>query len=526
MHRWAAGAQFEITLYDLPESKAGLLKASPFPRVTVSLGYFDTSVAEVLRGVCETVETTASNDKLVTKITGREAAFFACATTCFNGPLKGDNSYAAALTQLLSLAQKKLPQDFDVTNALIANDLPTDVLSNKLCQGSVLSSIDAIVSQANAEYFICDKRVYVGAPIKNNQVGTAQLDYAVNLAKFDQIVKQTRRSPDCNAPDPPPQIMYKGFNFTVIGDPTIRPGQQLEVKNIDKFTGQEFRIRHVEHSFSSSQGYSCVGVATALVPNGGNARKIDEEIDASAMSAAAAIAGRIRSQGVDSPIVEVAAVKSGADAYVADLYYGQASPGAETQPSINMAVNQQEAQVYPQKPIMSSFAWRKCGLVTPVYPGMKAVLLHNRAQASDAIVSGYIWSKKPDFAPPPNQSGDWWLCLPIDFDATQPPKDDTKAVNDITASNGCRVIELKGFKITVGANGLKSVGNRPSPEDQSVAETCTIAHASGAVITVKNGEIDVQTGSPGSSIKLDSSGITLSDGTLKVQLANGKLAIG
>jgi hypothetical protein len=243
------------------------------------------------------------------------------------------------------------------------------------------------------------------------------------------------------------------------------------------------------------------------------------------MSAAAGIAGRIRAQAVENPIIEIAAVKSPGDAYVANLYYGQAPAGAETQPSVNIAVNQRDAQVYPQKPIMSAFAWRKCGLVTPVYPGMKAVIVHNRSQVSDAIVTGYIWSKQPDFAPPANHSGDWWLCLPIDFDATQPPKDDTKSVNDITASNGCRIIELKGLRITVGADGLKSVGTRPSPEAQDLAESCTIAHASGAVITLKKGEIDVDTGS-GPKLSLSSSGVTLSDGKLQVQLADGKLAIG
>jgi len=511
MHRWAAGAEFEITLYDLPESKAKLLKASPFARVTVSLGYFDTSVAEVLHGVCETVDTSAASEKLVTKITGRESAFFACATTCFVGPLKGDNSFADAITNLFAIAKEKLPNDFDDKTALVTNDpndLPPGKLSNKACQGSILNSIDAIVAQANAEFFFVDKRLYVGAPVKNDKVAPAQLDYAVNLAKFDPIIKQVRRSPDCGAPDPPKPLMSEGFSFTVIGDPTMRPGQKVQVKNIDDFTGQEFRLRHVEHSFSSSQGYCCIGVATKPSADGDKARRIDQEIDSSAMSAAAGIAGRIAAQGVDNPIIEIAAVKNPGDAYVANLYYGQRPAGAETQPSVNIAVNQRDAQIYPQKPIMSAFAWRKCGLVTPVYPGMKAVVVHNRSQASDAIVAGYIWSKQPDFAPPANHAGDWWLCLPIDFDATQPPSDSTKAVNDITANNGCRVIELKGLKITVGEAGLKAVGARPTPEESDVQETCTITHASGAVITV------------------NSSGITLSDGKLQVQLANGKLAIG
>ena len=226
-----------------------------------------------------------------------------------------------------------------------------------------------------------------------------------------------------------------------------------------------------------------------------------------------------------TPLIEVTSVKAAADAYQADLYYGQPAPSNETQPSINAAIKEQDDHVYEGKPIGSPFAWRKCGLVTPVYPGMKAVVAHNRALASDGIVTGYIWSKQPDFPPPENHAGDWWLCLPIDFDAKQPPRDSTKAVNDITASNGCRVIELKGLKIAVGTAGLKEIGKRPIPEDEKVAEACTITHASGAVITVQEGEIDVDTG-VGPKLTLSSSGITLTDGTLNVRLANGRLAIG
>ena len=132
--------------------------------------------------------------------------------------------------------------------------------------------------------------------------------------------------------------------------------------------------------------------------------------------------------------------------------------------------------------------------MTPIYPGMKAVVLHNRAQASDALVAGYIWSAQPNAPPPQNKIGDWWLALPIDFNSSQPPDNSTKGVNDITANNGCRVIELKGFKITVGTGALQSVGTRPSAEDSGIPETCTIAHASGAVITIKSGEIDIDTG--------------------------------
>jgi hypothetical protein len=165
-------------------------------------------------------------------------------------------------------------------------------------------------------------------------------------------------------------------------------------------------------------------------------------------------------------------------------------------------------------------------LVTPVYPGMKAVVGHNRAMSSDGMVMGFVWSHDPDYAPPSNHDGDWWLCLPIDFDATQPPQDATKAVNDLTANDGRRVIELKGLKITVGAAALKGIGERPTPGDE---ETCSIEHASGAKITVKNGEIDVTDGSSSpATITLKNGEITLSaggEGGPQLSLKNSEISL-
>jgi len=66
----------------------------------------------------------------------------------------------------------------------------------------------------------------------------------------------------------------------------------------------------------------------------------------------------------------------------------------------------------------------------PVYPGMKAVLNHNLGMKDDAMVMGFLWSEQPDIKPPGNNEGDWWLCLPIDFNGSSPPEDSTKAVND------------------------------------------------------------------------------------------------
>jgi hypothetical protein len=530
MSRGVAGTAFEIKLYDLPEPKvqslANTLQGNAKPRLNVKLGYFDTKVQPVLAGVYEALETSVGDDRLVTTVKGREAAFFACATTPYTSSLSGDISYADAAKSVLSTAA--LPPNC-VNTAPQTNDLPSATLHNPVFRSKkVLGILDEIAERANAELLVIDGKVFLGSPIRYDNVAAAELDRSTNLASFQPFTREIPSADKLNFPDPVPAAQMTGFRFTVIGDPTMRPGQKIVIKNIknyDSAANPEFRIRQAEHQFSSTTGYVCIGVATRRLADGALARDLDAAAERSAASAARDVNDRIRKQGFDNPVVEIASVKGASDPYQADLFYGQTATGEETQLSINSAVRQDKDHVYQSKPIASAFAWRKCGLVTPVYPGMKGLVVHNRAVASDGIVAGYIWSRQPDFAPPSNQSGDWWLCLPIDFDATQPPGDSTKAANDLTANNGCRIIELKGLNITVGAEGLKEIGNRPTPGD---AEVCTIAHASGPLITLQKGQIDVQINADGTGPKLTmtSSGITLTDGTLNVQLANGKLAIG
>lgn len=527
MSRWLPGTTFEIKLYDLPEPMVESLKATlkpkAKPRVTISLGYFDTKAAKVLDGVYEKIKSSVSGDRLVTTITGRESALFDCATTSYTGSLADKvEGYGEVAKKVLSKSNLKL-------DLVEKNPLPRTPVANKTFNGkTVLLVLHELAKEAQAELLISDNKIFLGSPILNDSDAVPEINQATNLAKFEPLKLKIPGTSSLYSVEAVSDKEVKGFSFTVTGDPALRPAQKIVVKGIKDYNpdaNPEFRIRQVEHQFSTSTGYACVGAATERAADGKAAREIDAAIEYNAASAAADITDKIGFQATQNPVIEVASVKTAAAAYRTDLYYGQPAQASETQPSINVAIKQQDDHLYEGKPIISAFAWRKCGLITPVYPGMKAVVAHNRALSSDGMVAGYIWSKQPDFPPPENHAGDWWLCLPIDFDAKQPPGDSTKAVNDITANNGCRVIELKGLKIAVGAAGLKEIGKRPNPEDAKVADVCTIAHASGAVVTVQDGEIDVDTGA-GPKLTLSSSGITLTDGKLNVQIANGKLAIG
>jgi hypothetical protein len=191
---------------------------------------------------------------------------------------------------------------------------------------------------------------------------------------------------------------------------------------------------------------------------------------------------RAQAEQRNRPSIEVGQVKAhDTEKHQSTLYFGQAAERTETQPSIRTAVDTDEQQLLRNKPLVSPFAWRKCGLLVPVYPGMRALLSHSRDLLDDALVSGFIWSEKPANEPPKGKEGDWWLCLPIDFDTNNPPADDAKAVNDLTANNGKRVIEVKGLKITIGADKLPNVGARPT---EGADDEFLIEHKSGARIRI------------------------------------------
>lgn len=530
MSRGTAGATFEIKLYDLPEPKVKTLaekfkaKSAPNaskPHVKIQLGYLDTKVKPVLDGICESLKSEVDDEKMVTTLTGREAGRYACDTS-YSANFDTDSTFGGVAKTLLEKAD--FPPDC-LERKPHLDELPEELKNPHFRASKVIGILDELAKMADAELLVIDKTVFLGKAILYDQVPAATFDSELNLVKFEPFVRDLPGVDDAKFPEPVPGEKMEGFKFNVLGDPTLRPAQKVMIKHLkgyDAAANPEFRIRNVEHRFSSSSGYVCEGVAAKRQSSGAQARALDAAAERSAAGAARDIGERIREQAFDNPVIEVGAVKSAADSYRAELYYAQPAPRNETQPSVNVAVEKNDDHVYASRPIASPFAWRKCGLVTPVYPGMKAVIAHNRSLASDGIICGYLWSNDPDFAPPANERGDWWLCLPIDFDASQPPADDTNAANDLTANDGRRVLELKGLKVTVGAKALGKVGKRPEP---GPAEECTLAHASGSTITIKDGEISLDTGQ-GAKITLSASGITLTDGTLSVELKGGQLKVG
>jgi hypothetical protein len=167
MSRGTVGATFKITLYDLPEPMVKSLRETPARQasVTISLGYFDTKVQLVLDGIYEKVESSTAAEKLVTTVTGREKAFFACASTPYTSSLKDDVSFVKAAESVLSsvISNDKLPKDCVDGKPQVKAPLPTDLMHNPSFHdnnGVALGALDKIARQAKAELLVVDKKVF------------------------------------------------------------------------------------------------------------------------------------------------------------------------------------------------------------------------------------------------------------------------------------------------------------------------------------------------------------------------------
>jgi hypothetical protein len=295
--------------------------------------------------------------------------------------------------------------------------------------------------------------------------------------------------------------------------------------DVEGFKGEsalEFRVHSLTHKLSMASGYVCDGYAIKAESDEQCRRREAAACLPTAESIAERLTRRAEVEQRYRPSIEIGKVKSYTTAQRRSaLYFGQRSERNETQPSVRVEVDSDENRLLRNKPIVSPFAWRKCGLVTPVYPGMKALLAHNLNLHDDAMVVGFLWSEKPAFEPPQNKEGDWWLCLPIDFDTTNPPADSAKAVNDLIANNGKRVIEVKGLKITIGADALKTVGARPTEGNDG---ECLIEHASGTKILINAGECSLKHSS-GAGIQIKDKQMELTIGTVTLKIADGVVNI-
>lgn len=157
-------------------------------------------------------------------------------------------------------------------------------------------------------------------------------------------------------------------------------------------------------------------------------------------------------------------------------------------------------------PYLTPFAWSKCGLVLPRYPGTRVVVAHRQGAPEDAIDAGALW-KSSDV--PSSNPGDWWLILPANVpknerdkfadDNATPSKYTDLASHDLIDADGNRVIEVGALSVRVGKSKLTKAGSRPGSPG---ADSITIEHKGRPVLKVdKDGNITLDAGSKNITLK-------------------------
>ncbi|HTZ36676.1 MAG TPA: hypothetical protein VMB84_11665 [Stellaceae bacterium] len=302
-----------------------------------------------------------------------------------------------------------------------------------------------------------------------------------------------------------------GQDFAIAGIPSLRPSDLVTLGTAN------FQIQSITHKLTREGGYICTGRALSPTATADDAQKAGRP---SASVVARQIGQNLLQRDRNRPALDVGDVAS----YTAGDNTATFSLGYDTTPDMVSPTIGGTLRTTPtalnDKPIASPFAFDNCGLVAPVYPGMRALMAHGWNEPEDAIASGFVWTS--DMTPPQNQAGDWWLCLPTELGGDGKPTG--SAVNDLTTGDGQRVLELKGLTINIGSGLLSSVGERPSPgTDESLT---IVSDDNKTQVTFKQGVVSITDGTATLTVGNPSGQIVMTDGKVKLTLANGQISIG
>jgi hypothetical protein len=516
MTEGASADTFEVTLTNLPGSAITLLpKVAAGPLAAdIQLGYFDepettTGSRPVMKGRITSLSSWVGEDGLSrVKLTGQELGGYLLRSTDARVALSGAATADDFVTAVVQKAGLSLAPGSKIGVSMENFTLRTP---------SGLAALQNLADLNSAPIVVRDGSVLVGPAVgAATDRAPVAFDPELNVvARGDGQQEQSTVNappPDTDddtggsqAPGTRPPLSTQ-LELTVLGHPGLRVGQVATVRNLDDVPPDPLRIAKVEHRFGVRSGYVCQ-VTLVAAPVG---QRVDAGTGVQAVADRLQLAGqRDRNAHPAIDVGEVSTYAAGADGkHLATLFYGQnPSPGVVA-PSVQSPVDNQQLH---EKPLSSPFAFGTCGLVTPVYPKMRALLAHNSGLVNDAVVAGFIWPA--DAARPKNKAGDYWLALPTGLGDDGMPSG--KAANDLIDAAGYRVLQASGLHILVGADALPKVGTRPDPPTD---DTVTIEHKSGTTIVIgADGGVTITTSHK--PIKLANGDVTLTlDGTaVKVQ---------
>ncbi|MEV7280378.1 hypothetical protein [Streptomyces sp. NPDC093111] len=499
MAEGAVAGTFEAVLVNLPAETVGTLRDSLARRplaATVRLGYFDDPGVgrhPVMTGRIVKLTSWVAEDGLSrVKLTGQDVGGYALRMT-------SAAVHRAESADALDFADKVV-HAAGLTLAK-GSALPTPLTDHTVRNPTALDALRELAGTARAPVVIRDRLVLIGPAVGNDDPAPVAFDPQVNLVSYGDAQGEETLVVAPGEERPP---VRNSFDLVVLGHPDLRVGQVAAFHRFPDAPTGTLRVNRLVHRFGVRTGYVCevqlvAARAGQFVEAVDGVRAVTDRLDAGAERALLA------RPAVD--VGEVSAYK--AAGHQVSLRYGQSPPPSMTMPSVTGPVGD---DALLDKPVAAPFAFGPCGLMTPVYPGMRALLAHNRNLVNDAAVVGYLWPRTPGARAPAPEPGDYWLALPTGTGSDGQPTG--PGVNDLTDAKGGRIVQARGLHILVGTPKLPQVGTRPTPpEDDSI----TIEHHTGTTIAIDaDGAVTVRTGG---------GGITLTNGTVSLSLDGASVQV-
>lgn len=487
------GNAFEVTVAGLSGPAYDAIKPGE-TSVRISLGYYGGSDEQVLEGVIQKKSAKAGDGFYETTLTGVEKSFHLLQTTCLDQKFQENTDIEEILNAIKAAAGIGLAVRGDVAGATIPRNWSFDKRTAK----DALEQIHDRLRRINGySLTVRDGSIWYGRA--NGQVNNAGMvmtdpvySYDNYLVKTDPVDEVRGGQRNLCATESKKETKPLGYTFKMLGDPRLRPGDtvtfRIKIHDKDQLVEKPIRltIESITHDYSRSNGYVCTGRAL-------DAKTFLENVFSSMAPGSESVGEEVNNMLARNqdrfPAVNVGDITQYTPAeHLVNAKLGLQFEPQMTSPSVQV---RREAKGFTleRRPMVSPFAWNLCGLIVPVYPGMRAVAVHNRYLREDALLSGFIWTE--EMQTPPSQAGDYWLCLPLNVPDNQAPNTNDKAANDLTTGDGKRAIELKGLRIGIGTAKLKELGVRPSlgADDELLIEI-----GSEAKITMTANKIELKAG--------------------------------
>jgi len=489
------GNRFQVTIAGLTGPVYDAIEVKK-TSVKLSLGYYGGLDQQVLEGTVQKKEAKAGECFYETTLSGVETAYYLLQNKCLG---EGDVP-SAEDTDIMTILQA-ISRQAGVEPPHTAGTVPGPRTQfPRRWSFEHKSALDALKQVhyrlrriGGYSLSLRDGKIWYGravGPLNNagEEITTTVYSYDNYLVET-KPVHEDRGGRRSRCPQEDGNATPLGYDFEMLGDPRLRPGDTVsfKVKVNGREQVQRLTVESITHDFSRTKGYRCTGRALqadqflehafrAMAPG---AEAVGEEVT-----------NMLARNQERFPAVNVGDVTDySAGEHLANARLGLEFEPTVTSPSVQVRLGA-EGFTLERRPMVSPFAWNHCGLVVPVYSGMRAVAVHNRYLREDALLDGFLWTE--EMTPPPNQAGDYWLCLPLNVPASRAPNTSDKAANDLTTGGGKRVIQLKGLRITIGDGLLPNLGTRPS--NVGADDELQIEHSSGARITMKANEIKLQAG--------------------------------